>query len=198
MLRIGITGGIGSGKSTVAKVFETLGIPVYYADEAAKRMLDENESLKKEIANHFGEAVLSNGEVDRKLLANLVFNDDEKLSLLNALVHPMAIEDANAWFSKQSGPYALKEAALLFESGATAHLDYVIGVQSPRALRIKRVMDRNQLTKEEVEKRISKQLQEDIKMKLCDYVITNNEQELIIPQVLELDNKFRELANKQS
>jgi dephospho-CoA kinase len=197
MLRIGITGGIGSGKSTVAKVFETLGIPVYYADDAAKRILQENNSLKKEIASHFGEAIFIEGKLDKKLLAELVFNDEEKLTLLNSLVHPLTIEDAESWFTKQTSLYAIKEAALLFESGATANLDYVIGVNSPRALRIKRVMDRNQLSKEEVEQRISKQLQEDIKMKLCDFVITNDEQELIIPQVLDLDTKLKALALKK-
>lgn len=192
MLKIGITGGMGSGKSTVAKVFETLGIPVYYADDAAKRILNENEELKAKIINYFGQDAYNENGLNRSYLASIVFNDREKLDLLNSLTHPLTIADANAWFEKQKSPYAIKEAALLFESGAAEGIDYVIGVDAPRAIRIRRIMQRDQLTASEIEKRFSKQLQEDIKMKLCDFVIKNDEQQLVIPQVLALDKKFRE------
>lgn len=192
MLKIGITGGMGSGKSTVAKVFETLGIPVYYADDAAKRILNENEELKAKIINYFGQDAYNENGLNRSYLASIVFNDREKLDLLNSLTHPLTIADANAWFEKQKSPYAIKEAALLFESGAAEGIDYIIGVDAPRAIRIRRIMQRDQLTASEIEKRFSKQLQEDIKMKLCDFVIKNDEQQLVIPQVLALDKKFRE------
>ena len=192
MLKIGITGGMGSGKSTVAKVFETLGIPVYYADDAAKRILNENEELKAKIINYFGQDAYNENGLNRSYLASIVFNDREKLDLLNSLTHPLTIADANAWFEKQKSPYSIKEAALLFESGAAEGIDYIIGVDAPRAIRIRRIMQRDQLTASEIEKRFSKQLQDDIKMKLCDFVIKNDEQQLVIPQVLALDKKFRE------
>ena len=192
MLKIGITGGMGSGKSTVAKVFETLGIPVYYADDAAKRILNENEELKAQIINYFGQDSYNENGLNKSYLASIVFNDREKLDLLNSLTHPLTIADANAWFEKQKSPYAIKEAALLFESGAAEGIDYIIGVDAPRAIRIRRIMQRDQLTASEIEKRFSKQLQDDIKMKLCDFVIKNDEQQLVIPQVLALDKKFRE------
>jgi dephospho-CoA kinase len=196
MLRIGLTGGIGSGKTTVAKIFEALGIPVFYADDATKLLMNTNEELKNAIIKNFGEATYKNGELDRKYLASIVFNDKEKLELLNSITHPATIKNAAEWMSKQTSPYIIKEAALLFESGAAERLDYVIGVYAPQHIRIKRVMERDNLTTEEVMKRISRQLDEEMKMKLCNFVITNNEQALVIPQVLELDKKFRELAIK--
>lgn len=196
MLKIGLTGGIGSGKSTVAKIFETLGIPVYYADAEAKRLMNSSETLKKVIRQNFGEATYENDQLNRKYLADIVFNDPEKLELLNALIHPVTINDAEQWMQQQSAPYSIKEAALLFESGATENLDFIVGVYAPQALRIKRVMKRDGLTTDEIMKRINRQVNEEMKMKLCDFVITNNEQELLIPQVLKLHQHFSGLSNK--
>jgi dephospho-CoA kinase len=184
--KIGITGGIGSGKTTVAKVFEVLGVPVYYADAAAKRLMNENEILKGQIQYHFGKECYVNGKLNRKYLSELVFNNDEKLSLLNSIVHPITIADAQAWMQQQTAPYALKEAALIFESGANQQLDYVVGVFAPITLRIQRVINRDQLSPEEVKARMDKQMDESIKMKLCDYVVTNDEHQLVIPQVLKI------------
>ncbi len=191
MLKVGLTGGIGSGKTTVAKVFETLDIPVYYADDAAKRLMNSNAALKALLIQHFGKESYKNGELDRKWLASLVFNNKEKLELLNSLTHPVTLSDAEQWMNKQTAPYCIKEAALLFESGAAEHLDYIIGVYAPQHVRVKRVMNRDGLSAEDVMKRISRQVEEEMKMKLCDFVITNNDQQLVIPQVLELDKKFR-------
>lgn len=191
MLKIGLTGGIGSGKSVVAKVFETLGIPVYYADAAAKNLMNTNDTLKKSIIKNFGEDCYKNGQLDRKHLAAIVFKNKEKLKLLNLLTHPATIADANEWMKKQNSPYIIKEAALLFESGADKHLDYVIGVSSPAALRIKRVMQRDGLSEDEVMQRIDQQMDENEKMKRCDFIITNDEKQLVLPQILELDKKFR-------
>jgi dephospho-CoA kinase len=191
MLKIGLTGGIGSGKTTVAKVFETLGIPVYYADDAAKRLLNTNQELKEKVIYHFGDGAYTKGELNRKYLADIVFNNKEKLDLLNSLTHPITIQDAEEWMNGQTAPYAIKEAALLFESGAAEKLDYIIGVYAPQHIRVKRVMDRDHLTTEEVVKRISRQIDEEMKMKLCNFVITNNGQQLVLPQVMELDKKFR-------
>jgi dephospho-CoA kinase len=186
MLRVGITGGIGSGKSTVAKVFEVLGIPVYYADDASKRLMNEEGGLKEKILFHFGNVAYENGHLNRGHLSSIVFNNPQKLTLLNSLVHPATFKDAADWMLKQTAPYALKEAALIFESGSQEHLDKVIGVYAPTALRIHRVMQRDGATREEVISRMNKQVDEKIKMMLCDYVITNDEQQLVIPQVLKL------------
>jgi dephospho-CoA kinase len=203
MIKVGLTGGIGSGKTTVAKIFELLGVPVYYADDAAKRIMNEDEELKTAIQKHFGRDSYKNGELDRTYLASKVFNDSFQLEILNSLVHPATIRDAARWMSQQfaeSGgqtPYAIKEAALIFESGAAEQLDYVIGVYAPAELRIKRTMERNNSSYDEVVKRMNNQMDEKIKMKLCDFVIFNDEQQLLIPQVIELNEKFQRLAKEK-
>jgi dephospho-CoA kinase len=184
MLRIGLTGGIGSGKSTVARILETMDIPVYYADDAAKLIMNTDLGLRKEIQQHFGEASYKEGQLDRKYLAGIVFNDAEKLALLNSLIHPVTIRHSEEWFRRQTAPYAVREAALLFESGASENLDFIIGVYAPKPLRIQRVIKRDGLTVEEIEKRMNRQINEEMKMKLCDAVIRNDEQELVIPQVM--------------
>lgn len=194
MLRIGLTGGIGSGKSTVAKVFETLAVPVYYADDAAKRLMNEDENLKENIRSHFGKGVYVNGKLNRAHLSSIVFNNAEKLELLNSIVHPATIEDASNWMKRQTSPYIIKEAALIFESGSQKDLDKVIGVFAPTPLRILRAMKRDTISREEVLARMNKQIDEEIKMRLCDYVITNNEQEMVIPQVLKLHELFLSLS----
>ena len=194
MLKIGITGGIGSGKTTVAKVFEVLGIPVYYADDAAKRLMNTDEKLKEKIQLQFGNDVYKDGRLDRKYLAEIVFKNPEKLQLLNALVHPAILKDAERWMQNQSTAYSLKEAALIFESGAQEQLDYVIGVTAPAPLRIQRTMHRDSITREEVILRMDKQMDETIKIKLCDFVIKNDEQEMLLPQVLELHKKLLTLS----
>ena len=190
MLKIGLTGGIGSGKSTVAKVFQTLGIPIYYADKAAKEIMNTNEALKQQIIHHFGEDIYENKVLNRILLAQKVFNNPTQLHLLNSLVHPATIQAAEDWFVQQKAPYCIKEAALIFESGSQQNLDFVIGVYTPTTLRLQRVMQRDKTTKEEVQQRMDKQIDETIKMRLCDFVVTNNEQELLIPQVMALHEKF--------
>jgi dephospho-CoA kinase len=196
VLRIGLTGGIGSGKSTVAQLFEVLGIPVYYADDAAKQLMNTDAELKMVIQKHLGIEIYKNNKLDRQYLASIVFNDPAKLDLLNSIVHPATIRDAEQWMKQQTSPYAIKEAALLFESGAAEHTDYVIGVYAPEDLRIKRTMDRDGLNREEVLKRISRQIDEEMKMKLCDFIINNDEQQLIIPQVMELHEKLLLLAKR--
>jgi dephospho-CoA kinase len=190
MLKIGLTGGIGSGKTTVAKVFEVLGIPVYYADDAAKQLMNTNKELQQQLIARFGTETYTNGELNRKHLASLVFGNKEQTELLNSIVHPVTIADAEQWFARQQSPYVVKEAALLFESGAASGLDFVIGVTAPETIRIKRVMDRDGLSAEEIKKRMSNQLDDSMKMRLCDFVIQNNEQEMILPQVLQLHNQF--------
>lgn len=194
VLKIGLTGGIGSGKTTVAKIFELLEVPVYYADEASKRLYHSNRELKTSLINHFGEEVYSGDQLNRSKLAAIVFNDPSKLEILNNLVHPLTIKDAEEWMQQQTAPYIVKEAALLFEAGSASGLDYIIGVSAPQHLRIKRVMDRDDITREEVLSRMQRQMDEEIKILLCDFVIKNDEQELVIPQVLALHEKFLEMS----
>lgn len=194
MLKIGLTGGIGSGKSTVAQLFELLGIPVYYADDAAKQLMNTDEELKSSIKKNFGEQAYKNNELDRHYMATVVFNDPEKLSLLNSLVHPATLKDAEQWMNRQATAYTIKEAALLFESGADKMLDYVIGIAAPEKLRIERVMKRDGVSREEVMKRLSKQMDEKKKISLCDFILANDETRLLIPQVLELHQKLINLS----
>lgn len=196
MLKIGITGGIGSGKSTVAQLFSMLGIPVYAADEAGKRLMNENEVLKMQVKNLFGEVAYTNGILNRKYLADIVFNNEEKLAQLNAIVHPATLKDADDWMNSQQSPYAIKEAAIMFESGAHEHLDYVIGVAAPAPLRIQRAMQRDNVSREQVIARMGRQINETVKMRLCDFIIYNDEQQLVIPQVLELHEKLIQLSKK--
>ena len=198
VLKIGLTGGIGSGKTTVAKIFELLGVPVYYADAASKRLYQTNKELMTSLKEHFGEDVYTNDQLNRSKLAAIVFNDPAKLELLNQLVHPLTIKDAEEWMQQQTTPYIIKEAALIFESGSARGLHYVIGVQAPKHLRIKRVMDRDDVSRNEVISRMQRQIDETIKMRLCDFVIENNEQELVIPQVLILHEQLLKKAEEKA
>ena len=191
MLKIGITGGIGAGKSTVAGIFKVLGIPVFDADATAKNILNTDSVLREQIADSFGSETYKNGLLDKKYLATLVFNNPDQLAKLNALVHPATIAAADKWASSFADrPYIIKEAALLFEAGTNVGLDYIIGVTAPVELRIARVMARDQVSREEVLSRMQHQLDDTEKMKRCNFVIDNNEVSLVIPQVLALHARF--------
>lgn len=192
--RVGITGGMGSGKTTVAAIFATLGIPVYRADDASKRLMNEDAVLKKQLIENFGEATYTNGFLNRQYLAAAVFNDTEKLNLLNSFVHPATISDAENWMQRQTSIYAIKEAAIIFESGSQRYLDYIVGVYAPLPLRILRSMKRGNASREEVIARIDRQMDDTIKMKLCDTVITNDEQQALIPQVIKVHAIITALA----
>ncbi|MFT4015546.1 MAG: dephospho-CoA kinase [Agriterribacter sp.] len=196
MLKIGLTGGIGSGKSLVARIFEVLGIAVYYADTAAKAIMNNDEILKAGIIRHFGTESYTNGLLNRKYIASKVFGNEDQLALLNSLVHPATIRDAEKWMLQQSSPYTIKEAALIFESGSQEHLDYVIGVYAPKNLRILRTMQRDNVSQDEVLKRMKNQINEEIKMRLCDFVIYNDEQKAILPQVLTLHEQLLTIAKR--
>jgi dephospho-CoA kinase len=196
-VKVGITGGIGSGKTTVARIFGVLGIPVYYADDAAKRIMNEDDMLRRNIIKEFGEESYSNGLLNRQYLASIVFKDKKKLDLLNALVHPATIRNSNAWMKCQSSIYSIREAALIFESGVQDQLDYVIGVSSPVELRLQRAMNRDKLSREQVIERMDRQINENIKMRLCDFVIVNDDIEPVIPQVLKLHEKLLGFAQRR-
>jgi dephospho-CoA kinase len=197
VFRVGLTGGIGSGKSTVAQIFEVLGIPVYYADISAKKLMNENAELRSAITNIFGEQAYVNKILDRKYISSIVFSDAAKLQQLNALVHPATKKDGEAWMQQQTSSYAIHEAALIFEAKVSDRLDLVIGVSSPIELRINRAMERDKVSREEVLKRMGQQLDEDLKMSKCDFVLINDEQQLLIPQVLELHEKLIGLSNQK-
>lgn len=191
MLKVGITGGIGSGKTTVCKIFELLGIPVFYADQAAKELMQHDDALKLKLVEKFGpDTYLPDRTINRTYLANIVFNDEEQLAALNAIVHPAVFSAFDKWLSKQSAKYVVKEAALLFESGSHQLCDVNVLVQSPEEIRIERVMKRDQITKEQVLGRIAQQMSDEEKSKLADYVLMNDEKKLLIPQILSLHQKL--------
>lgn len=188
---IGLTGGIGSGKSVVAKVFATLGIPVFNADDEAKRIMQTSTEIKTKLIEQFGTDIYNAHGLDKEKLASIVFNNSFQLQLLNAIVHPVTIQAAKDWAAKQTSPYVIKEAALIFESGAADGLLKIIGVTAPLSLRTHRVMQRDGITKDQVDARMRNQISDTIKMRLCDYVIENNNQQMVIPQVLEIDKAIR-------
>lgn len=186
MLKVGITGGIGSGKSTVCQVFETLGIPVFYADLSARSVTETEPQVVAKIKELFGADIYTGNKLDRQKVAALVFADKALLQKLNDIIHPATIAYGKQWLEAQSTPYAIKEAAIFFESGSSKDMDIMIGVFAPVEVRIERIIDRDNTTREKVLDRMSQQMDEEEKMKLCDHIITNDGTTAIIPQVLAL------------
>jgi dephospho-CoA kinase len=194
MLKIGITGGIGTGKTTVCEIFELLGIPVFYADSVGKQLMTANADVKQKVKNLFGdEAYLPDETVNRKHIAGIVFNDQNKLNLLNNIIHPAVKEAFNIWCSNQISAYVIKEAAIMFESNSYQDNDFNILISSPLNIRIDRVMKRDFTSRENVLARMAKQMPEEEKEKLADFIITNDEKTFLIEQVLALDKKFSNL-----
>jgi len=191
-LLVGLTGGIGSGKSTVAKIFQLLNVPIYYADDRAKWLMAKDERLKKKIITTFGDkAYQPDGSLNREYLAAEVFGDDQKVKTLNQLVHPAVREDFEIWVNTQTAPYVLKEAALIFETGADNEMDQVINVSSPLKIRIHRVLMRDPHRNEkQVNDIIDKQAPDDEKNSKSDFVIKNTDNKLLIPQVLQIHKKL--------
>ena len=196
---IGLTGGIGSGKSTIAKVFANLGVPVFDADNAAKHIMNTSSEIKEKLIAAFGPNVYTKENaqdqhsqeiLNRNYLSKIVFSDPFKLEQLNSIVHPVTIQAALDWAASKQTPYVIKEAALFFEAGSSLGTFKIIGVSAPKAVRIHRVMKRDHCTKEEVEKRMTHQIEESLKMKLCDWVIINNDQQLVLPQVVALHEQI--------
>jgi len=197
MLNVGLTGGIGSGKTIASKIFEVLGIPVYQADAAAKSIMESNPILKNQLIEHFSENAFVDGKLNRKYLADIIFNDKEKLHLINSLVHPYTIQDGIEWMEKQTTPYAIKEAALIFESGTQSNFDYIIGVSSPESMRLNRTIKRDNTNRELILEKMEHQLDEQVKMKLCDFVLQNDEKTLLTTQVITVHEKLVALSKAQ-
>ncbi|WP_118975334.1 dephospho-CoA kinase [Taibaiella koreensis] len=191
MLKVGLTGGIGSGKSLVAELFSLLGVPVLHADDTAKYLMEHDARLRQEISRVFGEEAYQNGRLNRPFLASMVFGNEEKLRQLNGLVHPATIAYSNAWAQKQQAPYVLKEAAIFFESGSDKEMDKMIGVYAPYSLRLQRAMQRDNAGEEAIKARMDKQMNEEEKMSRCDHIIRNDGTLSVIEQVLALDKLLR-------
>ncbi|RZK17412.1 MAG: dephospho-CoA kinase [Pedobacter sp.] len=198
MYKVGITGGIGSGKTTVCQVFEVLGIPVFYADTEAKNMMIQDDLLIEGIKSTFGkESYFQDGTLNNKHIASIVFNNKSELEKLNALVHPAVFRAFDAWEETidKKVPYTLKEAALLFESGSYKMCDTTILVTAPLEVKLARVMQRDGVTAEQVKARMDKQLSDEEKAKFANHFIVNDESKAIITQVLALHQHFTKIAS---
>ncbi len=198
MLKIGITGNIGSGKTTVSHIFEILGIPVFYSDEEAKLLMVTDPELITHIKVAFGhDSYFEDHSLNRKYIAQIVFNNETELAKLNSFVHPAVFRSFKKWvLNHQSAPYVLKEAALMFESGSNKLCDKIILVKAPLENRLKRVAMRDKVSFQEAELRNSRQMNEEKKALLADYIIENKENQLLIPQVLALHQTFLQIANQ--
>ena len=198
MLKIGVTGNIGSGKTTVSRVFELLGIPVFYADDQAKKVMTADDILITAIKETFGPAAyFADGSLNRKHIAGIVFNDAAELTKLNAIVHPAVFRAFDSWVLQYpNAAYVIKEAALLFESSSYQMCNYSVVVTAPVEQRLQRVIKRDQITLSEAESRNARQMPEEEKVKRADYQIVNNETQLVIPQVLALHEQFKVLAHR--
>jgi len=198
-LLIGITGGIGSGKSTISRFFEVLGVPVYYSDDRGKYLMVHDDSLIAQIKSTFGDqSYFDDGRLNRAYLASEVFSNEKKLTTLNGFVHPAVGRDFENWVEKNAGePYLLKEAALLFEAGIYQQLDKTICVMASRRLRIERVLLRDeQRSKQEIEDIMAKQVSDGQRKKLADFLVDNDGNELLIPQVLKIHQQLLNLARQ--
>ena len=191
MMVVGLTGGIGSGKSTIAKAFAALGIAVFNSDEQAKALIATDAHVKERIIAAFGEEAYHNGEYNRAYIAQIVFNNSEKLTILNGIVHPALAEYFKRWAKEQTSPYVLKEAAILFESGSYKDCDYIITVTAPEEVRIARVMARDHCTEAQVRARMAQQWSDAQRIALSNAVIENIDLEKAKKEVKRINNELR-------
>lgn len=193
MKKVGITGGIGAGKSMVSRIFQLLDVPVFNADDSAKRCMEINKDLMHQIISAFGsESYLPDGKLNKSLLASVVFKNPNQLEKLNSLVHPVVMKEYQTWIESQTNvPYTIREAAILFESGTYTDLDIIILVDAPEELRLRRTMNRDGRTEEEVRSIMLRQWDSAKKRKASNFIIENDEHHALIPQVLRVDEKIR-------
>lgn len=190
MIVVGLTGGIGSGKTTVAKQFEALGIPVYIADEEAKKLMNRSKIIKRKLIELFGSDAYNNDELNRPFIAQIIFSNEAILKKMNAIIHPRVATHFNKWILKQKAPYVIKEAAILFENDGYKLCDFVITVVAPKELRFKRLLKRDTTTKDKIEAIIKNQWSDEQKIKLSQFVITNIDLEDTKKQVVEVHNQL--------
>ncbi len=194
MLKVGLTGGIGSGKTTVAKVLQALNVPVYIADKEAKRLLNESPFIKTEIIRLFGKELYEAGVLDRKLLAKIIFNDAKSLEKVNQLVHPEVRKDFFLWTQSQVGTkYVVQESALLFETDLYQSFELKISVITPKEERLQRVLNRDNMTREAIEKRMAAQTTDEVRLAKSDFILHNGERDYLLKQVLEVHEKIQNI-----
>lgn len=190
-MRVGVTGGIGSGKTSVCRIFSVLGIPVFDADYEAQVIIGSDRSVREGLEEIAGVTLFNNNILDRQLLASIIFNDTVKLKKVNGLVHPKVFSAFSNWAEKQTSPYVILEAAILFESGADAFVDRVITVSAPESERVERVISRSNASVEDINARMRNQLSDSEREARADFVIRNGERDMVIPVVLSIDRKLR-------
>jgi dephospho-CoA kinase len=195
-LKLGVTGGIGSGKTTVCKVFAVLGIPVFSADVEAKRIQDNDRDLQKKINSLAGKDLFASGKLDRAEMAKLIFNNKDLLEKVNSVVHPVVFKYFREWAVSQDSPYSVMEAAILFESGASRMMDRIVTVVTPMEERIERLVRGNKFTREQITERVKNQIDDESRIKQSDYVIFNSENDMIVPAVLGIHGEMLKLYNK--
>jgi len=195
-IQVGVTGGIGVGKTTVGQIFETLGAPIYKSDDRAKILMNSNDQLKSQIIEAFGyDAYNRDKQLNRSYLATVVFNNPKKLQVLNSLVHPAVLEDYRNWFSEQNNvPYTIKEAAIMFETDSHKSMDCIIVVTCPINLRIDRIVKRDHMKRDEVLKRIENQMSDKQRLEKAQYRVKNDGKQSIIKQTIDLHHKFLNLS----
>ena len=196
IFRLGVTGGIGSGKSTVCKTFNVLGVPVFSADDESRIIMDTNTQLRDDLNNLIGEDLFASGELDRTKMASIIFNDSSLLGSVNRLVHPLVFSKYKEWCKKQCSDYVIFEAAILFEAGAEEHVDKILAVIAPLEERISRVMKRNKMSREQVMERVKNQISDEEMIKRSDFYINNSDNIMIIPKVIEIHNSILLYLNK--
>ncbi|MEE4197924.1 MAG: dephospho-CoA kinase [Bacteroidales bacterium] len=190
MIKVGVTGGIGSGKTLVCEIFKHLGVPVFHADLEAKEIYVSDQEVTKQIKQLFGQDIYHHGELKKDVLAKIIFNDSKALDKVNSIVHPKVREYFLNWAEKQTANYVIEEAAILFESNAYLDLDYIINVHARQENRIKRVMKRDGISREHVLSRMKNQLCDEKRMKLADFTIYNDDERMLLPQVMEIHQKI--------
>jgi len=199
MFRVGVTGGIGSGKSIICNIFHHLGIPVYQADIEARRLMAENESIRTGLLGYFGGEVFLGEQLNRKYLADRIFSDPAARTFINSLVHPVVRADFESWVQTRNGTlYVIEEAALLFETGAWKELDCIILIEAAVETRIERIIRRDGISRADVLSRMSSQIDPGKARELADFIIHNDRNDFVIPQVLKIDKIIRELVLKKS
>ncbi|RLJ64279.1 dephospho-CoA kinase [Lacinutrix venerupis] len=194
MITVGLTGGIGSGKTTVAKAFEALDIPIYIADDEAKKLMNNSKVIRRKLIKLFGEEAYLNGTLNKPYLAKAIFNNKELLKKMNAIVHPKVGKHFVKWKNKQTAPYVIKEAAILFENGSYKNYDYIITVTAPEETRIKRVLKRDNSNVKKVKAIIANQWPDIEKIKLSDFVIENIDIKKTKEEVLKTHQQLLKLA----